>query len=1081
MLQATADGWTRIQVAAKRRGLLLALALGSAAACSPGDTLEGGLGPSPGATLSVAIDGLPPGSSASVDLSSAQGYQRSLSESAQLTQLAAGSYLLTAREIVVGGDRYVPAPESQSVTLSKGATRSVHVAYVLATARLRIVLAGVPAGITPALSLTGPGGFQESVSQSVVLAGLVPGAYSLVAPGLIAGGDRYQAPSELTQVVLPAPDTIPVTATITYTIASGRLVLQISGAPEQTSPSVHVTGPGLDRFISERDTLFGLAPAVYNVAAANLVSSGATYAPVPGEFSVAVSADPVPTVAHIAYALTTGALQVTATGLPAGAPANLSVIGPAGFARALTGTELLVGLAPGSYTIAAGNVTVQGALYLPTPSLQTRLVAAGPAAEPVTVGYAPASASLSISVAGLPGGTPASLSLTGPGGYAAALTGSQALSGLVAGSYHLSVAPVSAGGFAYAAQPATQDLVLSPGQSGALAVTYAAVTGSLGITIAGLPGSVAAAVTVSGPAGYLQNLSASQTLTALAPGSYGISAAGVSGGGFNYGATPSNQSVTVVAGTTATVSLSYAVTGGGLDLTISGAYLTQAVQRFDGSVPLVAGRDAYLRVFALANQANAAQPQVRVRLYSGAALLQTYTLAAPAASVPLASDESSLAKSWNVLVPAALVQPGLRLLADVDPGGGIAETDESNNQFPVSGVPANVDVRALPSFAVRMVPVLQQANGLQGDVTAANKDAFLADLKRMLPVGAYDADIRAPYTTTAPALQSNDANAAWGTILGELLALRAADASARYYYGVVRVSYGGGVAGLGYVGGTAHTAMGWDYFPSAANVMAHELGHNLGRWHAPCGGAGSPDPSYPYAGGQIGVWGLDVATLTLKAPTAPDLMGYCGPNWVSDYNWSGMVGFRQAGPNNAPDAGSGASGLLVWGRFGPAGLVLEPAFAVAAAPELLPRPGAERLELLGADGSLLRSVPFESTEVADLPGAPERAFAFVLPLSAGEQAAVAALRVRVQGRTAMSGSAAAADPNPAVTRVTPQQIELRWDATRFPVVLVRDAASRQVLSFARGGVARIWSRAQDFELQFSSGARPVSRAARVLR
>jgi hypothetical protein len=39
-------------------------------------------------------------------------------------------------------------------------------------------------------------------------------------------------------------------------------------------------------------------------------------------------------------------------------------------------------------------------------------------------------------------------------------------------------------------------------------------------------------------------------------------------------------------------------------LTVDGAYLTQGVQRADGTLPLVAGRDALLRVFLRGDQVN---------------------------------------------------------------------------------------------------------------------------------------------------------------------------------------------------------------------------------------------------------------------------------------------------------------------------------------------------------------------------------------------------------------------------------------------------------------------------------------------
>jgi hypothetical protein len=125
-----------------------------------------------------------------------------------------------------------------------------------------------------------------------------------------------------------------------------------------------------------------------------------------------------------------------------------------------------------------------------------------------------------------------------------------------------------------------------------------------------------------------------------------------------------------------------------------------------------------------------------------------------------------------------------------------------------------------------------------------------------------------------------------------------------------------------------------------------------------------------------------VTTLTLKNPaTYVDLMGCCSPAWVSDYNWSAMVTYREGGPNNAPPSGGAAAGLLVWGRITGAGMVLEPAFRVAATGRA-PSPGGHRLELLAPDGSLLRAMAFGADDVADSPGGAEEHFAFVVPLDA---------------------------------------------------------------------------------------------------
>ncbi|MGH7559844.1 MAG: M66 family metalloprotease [Gemmatimonadales bacterium] len=609
-------------------------------------------------------------------------------------------------------------------------------------------------------------------------------------------------------------------------------------------------------------------------------------------------------------------------------------------------------------------------------------------------------------------------------------------------------------------------------------------TGALTVTVSGLPAGVTAGIVVTGPDGFSQAVQESMTITGLSPGGYTVTASDVTNGGVTYTANPPSQAKTVSSSVTGAVLVAYNAVSPPppsgnttLNLTIAGAYLTQAVQRFDGSVPLVAGRNAYLRVFVVANEFNAVQPSVRARLYQGSSLVQTTVISAAVSGVPLAPDQGSLSSSWNVLVPAALVQPGLRVLADVDPTFAVPEASEADNHFPASGTAQPVDVRSLPVFTVRFVPVLQQVNGLQGNVTELNKETFLGDTRLMLPVAAYDADIRAPYTTTAPAVDSDNENGAWGTILSELSALRSADGSSRYYYGVVKASYTSGIAGMGYVGGAARTAVGWDRLPSGSGIMAHELGHNLGRAHAPCGNVGTSDPNFPHPSGQIGVWGVNLTALAPKAPNTADLMGYCSPDWVSDYSWIGMLAYRESSPTAAPPApGPSNEGLLVWGRITAAGVVLEPAFRVAPRADNVAAGGPHRAELRDAAGGLIAAVAFEADGVGDLPGAAERHFAFVVPLDSARAAALAEVRVLAAGRSAARRTSGALhDPAPRAERRGAREVELSWNAGRFPMALVRDAGSGQVLSFARGGSARVAASSRTLDLELSDGVRTLRR------
>ena len=421
------------------------------------------------------------------------------------------------------------------------------------------------------------------------------------------------------------------------------------------------------------------------------------------------------------------------------------------------------------------------------------------------------------------------------------------------------------------------------------------------------------------------------------------------------------------------------------------AYVVQAVQSRAFPVPLVAGKPALLRVFpTAARAAGAGVPAVRARFFVDGRETHMEYVPGKSEAIPARIDESSLATSVSAEIPGSVVRPGLEMVVEVDPEGTLDPALGVARRIPATGgLP--VDVRALPPLELTVVPFLwAQApdssilDAVRGMAADPEGDALLADVRALLPVGALEVTAHAPVLSS-----SNDAR----RLMEETEAIRALEGGGGHYLGTMAGPVVG-PSGVAFLPGRAGFSI------PRSGTIAHELGHNLGLHHAPCGGAGDPDPSFPHPDGSAGAWGYDFARGELVRPSTPDLMSYCGPpDGISDYHFANALRYRlfEARRSAVPAAAQERS-LLLWGGTGADGApFLNPAFIVEAPPALPDSVGAYTLTGRTARGTELFSFSFEMPRAADGDGG--SAFAFALPVEPGWAGELAGITLAGPGGT----------------------------------------------------------------------------------
>lgn len=314
------------------------------------------------------------------------------------------------------------------------------------------------------------------------------------------------------------------------------------------------------------------------------------------------------------------------------------------------------------------------------------------------------------------------------------------------------------------------------------------------------------------------------------------------------------------------------------------------------SAPIIAGRDALLRVF-VEPRADYVPREViaRVQLGDGPPLEARATITA-------ASDDADLPSTLNVTIPGDRIGPGVPLsvgVYDVQPDDAELESDGVPARFPLSGTIALEAQSAGGALRIVLVPVryLGDGSGRLPDTGDANVRAYADRIGAMFPAPDVEVTVRSqPLDWSAPIGRDGSG---WSALLNACLNLRTSDAapSDTYYYCFFAPAESprefcgrSCVAGLGPVPDAAaafyRASIGLGYL-GTETTFVHEVGHSLGRPHAPCGAVSEPDPEYPYPGGSIGSWGYDISTGTLKSPARyTDVLGYCDDAWISDFNYA---------------------------------------------------------------------------------------------------------------------------------------------------------------------------------------------------